>query len=116
MVCGIRDADQRRLRSEGRVVKTLISYGSSWYKWYMRRLAERPANVWFVVRSMLPGERPRAFLTRRPFRSEDADQLREFAVQVVHAAAGGAAGECVVCGEVDAAGVTTASIPNTPAA
>ncbi len=55
MLYGIRDADQRRLRSEGRVVKTLISYGSSWYKWYMRRLAERPANVWFVVRSMLPG-------------------------------------------------------------
>ena len=55
MLYGIRDADQRRLRSEGRVVKTLISYGSSWYKWYMRRLAERPANVWFVVRSILPG-------------------------------------------------------------
>jgi proline dehydrogenase len=55
MLYGVREADQRRLRSEGRVVKTLISYGSSWYKWYMRRLAERPANVWFVVRSMLPG-------------------------------------------------------------
>jgi len=55
MLYGIREADQRRLRSEGRVVKTLISYGSSWYKWYMRRLAERPANVWFVVRSILPG-------------------------------------------------------------
>jgi proline dehydrogenase len=55
MLYGIRDADQRRLQGEGRVVKTLISYGSSWYKWYMRRLAERPANVWFVVRSMLPG-------------------------------------------------------------
>jgi proline dehydrogenase len=55
MLYGIRDADQRRLRAEGRVVKTLVSYGSSWYKWYMRRLAERPANVWFVVRSMLPG-------------------------------------------------------------
>jgi proline dehydrogenase len=55
MLYGIRDADQRRLRNEGHVVKTLISYGSSWYKWYMRRLAERPANVWFVVRSMLPG-------------------------------------------------------------
>jgi proline dehydrogenase len=55
MLYGIREADQRRLRSEGRVVKTLISYGSSWYKWYMRRLAERPANVWFVVRSLLPG-------------------------------------------------------------
>ena len=55
MLYGIRDAEQRRMRSEGRVVKTLISYGSAWYKWYMRRLAERPANVWFVVRSMLPG-------------------------------------------------------------
>ena len=55
MLYGIRDAEQRRLRAEGRVVKTLISYGSAWYKWYMRRLAERPANVWFVVRSMLPG-------------------------------------------------------------
>ncbi len=53
MLYGIRDADQRRLRSEGRTVKTLISYGSAWYKWYMRRLAERPANVWFVVKSML---------------------------------------------------------------
>ena len=55
MLYGIRDADQRRLRTEGRTVRTLISYGSSWYKWYMRRLAERPANVWFVVRSVLPG-------------------------------------------------------------
>ena len=52
MLYGIRDADQRRLRSDGRVVRTLISYGSSWYPWYMRRLAERPANVWFVVKSM----------------------------------------------------------------
>lgn len=53
MLYGIRDADQRRLRSEGRTVKTLISYGSAWYKWYMRRLAERPANVMFVLKSML---------------------------------------------------------------
>ncbi len=53
MLYGIRDADQRRLRSEGRTVKTLISYGSAWYKWYMRRLAERPANVMFVLRSMV---------------------------------------------------------------
>ena len=52
MLYGIRDADQRLLRSQGHVVKTLISYGSSWYKWYMRRLAERPANVWFVMRTM----------------------------------------------------------------
>jgi len=55
MLYGIRDADQRRMASEGRVVKTLVSYGSAWFKWYMRRLAERPANVWFVARSVLPG-------------------------------------------------------------
>jgi len=53
MLYGIRDADQRRLRSEGRTVKTLISYGNAWYKWYMRRLAERPANVMFVLKSMI---------------------------------------------------------------
>jgi proline dehydrogenase len=52
MLYGIRDAAQRRLVGEGHVVKTLISYGSAWYRWYMRRLAERPANVLFVVRSM----------------------------------------------------------------
>lgn len=54
MLYGIRDSEQRLLVSQGETVKTLISYGSSWYKWYMRRLAERPANVWFVVRSMFP--------------------------------------------------------------
>jgi proline dehydrogenase len=53
MLYGIKDAEQQRLRSEGQVVKTLISYGNAWFKWYMRRLAERPANVGFVIRSML---------------------------------------------------------------
>jgi proline dehydrogenase len=53
MLYGIKDADQKRLRADGQVVKTLISYGSAWFKWYMRRLAERPANVGFVIRSML---------------------------------------------------------------
>ena len=53
MLYGIRDAAQRRLVAEGHVVKTLVSYGSAWYRWYMRRLAERPANVLFVVKSML---------------------------------------------------------------
>jgi proline dehydrogenase len=53
MLYGIRDAAQRRLAGEGHTVKTLISYGSAWYRWYMRRLAERPANVWFVVRSLI---------------------------------------------------------------
>ncbi len=54
MLYGIRDAEQRKYARDGRHVKTLVSYGSSWYKWYMRRLAERPANVWFVVRSAFP--------------------------------------------------------------
>ena len=52
MLYGIRDAAQQRLVSQGHIVKTLISYGSAWYRWYMRRLAERPANVLFVVKSM----------------------------------------------------------------
>lgn len=52
MLYGIRDREQVRLRSEGHSVATLISYGSAWYRWYMRRLAERPANVWFVVKSV----------------------------------------------------------------
>ena len=53
MLYGIRDAEQRRLAAEGHTVATLISYGSAWFPWYMRRLAERPANVWFVVRSLV---------------------------------------------------------------
>ncbi|MEO8580754.1 MAG: proline dehydrogenase family protein [Gemmatimonadales bacterium] len=52
MLYGIRDAAQRRLVAEGHVVKTLVSYGAAWYRWYMRRLAERPANVLFVVKSL----------------------------------------------------------------
>ena len=52
MLYGIRDAAQQQLVAEGHVVKTLISYGSAWYRWYMRRLAERPANVLFVLKSL----------------------------------------------------------------
>jgi proline dehydrogenase len=53
MLYGIRDGAQRTLVGEGHTVKTLVSYGSAWYRWYMRRLAERPANMWFVVRSLI---------------------------------------------------------------
>ena len=53
MLYGIREREQLRLRAAGESVSTLVSYGEAWYRWYMRRLAERPANVWFVVRSML---------------------------------------------------------------
>jgi proline dehydrogenase len=51
MLYGIRASDQRTLASEGHAVRCLISYGSQWFPWYMRRLAERPANVWFVMRT-----------------------------------------------------------------
>jgi proline dehydrogenase len=52
MLYGIRNAAQRRLVAEGHTVKTLVSYGAAWYRWYMRRLAERPANVLFVIKSL----------------------------------------------------------------
>jgi proline dehydrogenase len=52
MLYGIKSDLQQRLVHEGWRVRTLISYGSAWFPWYMRRLAERPANVWFVARSI----------------------------------------------------------------
>jgi len=53
MLYGIRAEEQRRLASMGTEVRVLISYGSAWFAWYMRRLAERPANVWFVLRNVV---------------------------------------------------------------
>lgn len=54
MLYGIRTDEQLRLAREGVVVRDLIAYGDAWYAWYLRRLAERPANVWFVARQLLP--------------------------------------------------------------
>jgi proline dehydrogenase len=54
MLYGIRAGEQRRLASEGFDVRCLIAYGRFWYPWYMRRLAERPANVVFALRQLLP--------------------------------------------------------------
>ena len=53
MLYGIRADQQRRLNREGFIVRTLIAYGEAWYPWYMRRLAERPANVIFALRQMV---------------------------------------------------------------
>ena len=53
MLYGIRAAEQRALQNEGVPVRVLISYGTHWFPWYMRRLAERPANVWFVIRNLV---------------------------------------------------------------
>lgn len=52
MLYGIQRGQQLRLAKEGKRLRVLISYGEYWFPWYMRRLAERPANVWFVVRTM----------------------------------------------------------------
>ena len=54
MLYGIRTDEQLRLAREGFAVRDLITYGDAWYAWYLRRLAERPANVWFVARQLLP--------------------------------------------------------------
>src|ERR1700680_581728 len=49
MLYGIQSAEQERLAREGYRSKVLVSYGVHWYTWFMRRLAERPANLWFLV-------------------------------------------------------------------
>ena len=53
MLYGIRMDQQRRLAGEGYLVRDLIAYGEAWYPWYMRRLAERPANVLFALRQIV---------------------------------------------------------------
>jgi len=53
MLYGIQAAEQERLVRTGHQVRVLISYGSAWFPWYVRRLAERPANVWFVVKQLV---------------------------------------------------------------
>jgi proline dehydrogenase len=53
MLYGIRVADQRRLAAEGFRVRVLISYGTHWFPWFMRRVAEHPGNLWLAIRNLL---------------------------------------------------------------
>jgi len=55
MLYGIQRSQQQRLAASGRRLRVLISYGEYWFPWYMRRLAERPANVGFVLKNMVGG-------------------------------------------------------------
>jgi proline dehydrogenase len=55
MLYGIQRGQQQRLASGGRRLRVLISYGEYWFPWYMRRLAERPANVTFVLKNLFGG-------------------------------------------------------------
>jgi proline dehydrogenase len=52
MLYGIRPNEQHRLAEEGETVRVYVPYGDEWYGYLMRRLAERPANVAFFLRSL----------------------------------------------------------------
>ena len=55
MLYGIQRPLQARLVEERAPLRVLISYGEYWFPWYMRRLAERPANVLFVAKGLFTG-------------------------------------------------------------
>jgi proline dehydrogenase len=53
MLYGIRTAEQQRLVGLGHRVRAYVPYGGDWYGYFMRRLAERPANLTFFLRSLV---------------------------------------------------------------
>ncbi len=53
MLYGIRDEEQLRLVADGKHVRVYVPFGDQWYGYFMRRLAERPANLMFFARSLL---------------------------------------------------------------
>jgi proline dehydrogenase len=55
MLFGVRRDLQRQLAHDGYNVRIYVPYGKHWYPYFMRRLAERPANVWFVLKNVLKG-------------------------------------------------------------
>ena len=52
MLHGVRRDLQRRLTEKGYKVRVYVPYGAQWYRYFMRRLAERPANVWFLIKNL----------------------------------------------------------------
>ena len=55
MLYGIRRDLQRQLARDGFNVRVYVPYGKHWYPYFMRRLAERPANIWFVLKNLAKG-------------------------------------------------------------
>ena len=55
MLYGVRPRAQRRLAAQGLRVRVYVPYGTEWYPYFMRRLGERPANLAFFLRTLLPG-------------------------------------------------------------
>jgi proline dehydrogenase len=53
MLYGIRRDLQQKLIAQGFRLRLYVPYGTEWYPYFMRRLAERPANLWFVLRNLL---------------------------------------------------------------
>jgi proline dehydrogenase len=55
MLYGIRRNLQEQLARDGNNMRVYVPYGKHWYPYFMRRLAERPANIWFVLKNMFKG-------------------------------------------------------------
>jgi proline dehydrogenase len=55
MLFGIRRDLQRQLARDGFNMRIYVPYGKHWYPYFMRRLAERPANIWFVMKNLVKG-------------------------------------------------------------
>jgi proline dehydrogenase len=55
MLYGVRRDLQRQLARDGYNMRVYVPYGEHWYPYFMRRLAERPANIWFILRNLLKG-------------------------------------------------------------
>ncbi|MEV5541168.1 proline dehydrogenase family protein [Saccharopolyspora shandongensis] len=53
MLYGIRAEEQKRIAAEGNKLRVYVAYGDEWYGYFMRRLAERPANLVFFLRSLI---------------------------------------------------------------
>lgn len=70
MLYGIRDAEQRRLAAAGNTMRVYLPYGAEWYGYFMRRLAERPANLVFLLRALAARENAKIALAQctRPAR------------------------------------------------
>ena len=55
MLFGVRRDLQRQLARDGFNMRVYVPYGKHWYPYFMRRLAERPANIWFVLKNLAKG-------------------------------------------------------------
>ncbi|MBA2526797.1 MAG: proline dehydrogenase family protein [Pyrinomonadaceae bacterium] len=55
MLYGVRRDLQHQLANDGYNVRVYVPYGKHWYPYFMRRLAERPANIWFVLKNLFKG-------------------------------------------------------------